>query len=352
MITYGGIGDILLTTPLIAALKQAFPAAALDVYVQRGRGGMLVGNPDVRAVHESHRRHGAVSYLDYFLRHTGRYGLAVSVRTSDRQVLFARAAGRKAVSLVPGRGQNRWWKTALLSASAPQDLASHVVFDMLQLADAIGIPRVLACRVPADPASGQRLDGWMGFDWRAEPFALVHLTPRNRYKEWTPAGWRAVAGRLGQRGCRVVMVGGASEEETRAASELAAALPGQGVDLTGRASLADAALLLSRCRAYVGLDTAMTHLAAACGAPTVALYGRVIPQYMPYHEGLLETPYRTVAPRQLASRHVRVVLGRCDCRPGEAVCAAHPANPGACMQNLPADEVLAVLEDLLTEAPP
>ncbi len=50
VVSYGGFGDSLLTTPLIASLRQRFPRTAIDVYVQKNRGGILEGNPYVTRV--------------------------------------------------------------------------------------------------------------------------------------------------------------------------------------------------------------------------------------------------------------------------------------------------------------
>jgi len=348
VITYGGHGDILLTTPLIASLKKAFPEATIDVYLQNGRGGMLAGNPHVRAVFESVHRRGVTSYTEFFFRHTARYDLAVSTRMSDRQVVFCRAAGRRAVSLVPSRGHNQFWKEAILDGWVRQDCQRHEVFEILRLAEVLGIEKILACRPPSDPASERRLDGLLPFDWRSAPYATMHLTPRNRYKAWTVHGWRAVARHLRSQGLNVVLVGSPSEYEApRYAANLVADVSDGVVDLTGRITLADAAALLGRCRAYVGPDTAVTHLAAVVEAPTVALYGWVNSRYMPYHEALSECPYRVVSPHRLSSGHVQVVIGECKCPPGESLCEHQPREYSDCMRSIPLDLVTATLDAVL-----
>ena len=347
VITYGGHGDILLTTPLIASLKKAFPEATIDVYLQNGRGGMLAGNPHVRAVFESVHRHGFPSYAEFFFRHTARYDLAGSTRMSDRQVVFCRAAGRRAVSLVPSRGHNRFWKEAILNGWVRQNCHRHEVFEILRLAEAFGIEKILACRPPSDPASEKRLDALLPFDWTSAPYAIMHLTPRNRFKAWTVHGWRAVARHLRSQGLNVVLVGSASEYEVQYAANLADDVSDGIVDITGRTTFADAAVLLGRCWAYVGPDTAMTHLAAVVEAPTVALYGWVNSRYMPYHEALSECPYRVVSPHRLSSGHIQVVIGECKCLPGESLCARQPREYSDCMRSLSPHLVTAALDAVL-----
>jgi ADP-heptose:LPS heptosyltransferase len=77
---YGGIGDIFLATPLIASLRRAYPDASIDAVVQKGREGILEGNPALAAVHTTRYRHGVVSYAEFLLRFGCRYDLAVSTR--------------------------------------------------------------------------------------------------------------------------------------------------------------------------------------------------------------------------------------------------------------------------------
>ena len=345
VITYGGHGDILLTTPLIAALKQAYPKAMIDVFVQKGRTGMLAGNPDVCQVLESDSRHGAGSYIRFFARRSLRYGLSVSARVSDRQVLFARAAGRRAISMIPRHGHNRWWKGPLLSGWADHD-GNHVAIGLLQLADVLGIERVYSCRVPYDPNSQARLRTCIPFSWESDPFAVIHLTPRNPYKEWDVGHWQTTIRYLQGQGYQIVLIGGGDDYERRYAAEVAGDIPGTIHNLIGETSFADAACMLKRCRVYVGPDTAMTHLAAACGTPTVALYGADIPHYLPYHDRIVDHPYTAVSSNERAGAHVRVVLGTCECVEGKPACVRKPRERSVCMGNLSTTSVIQVLESL------
>lgn len=352
VISYGGHGDILLTTPLLSSLKGAFPTARIDVFLQAGRGGMLEGNPDIDGVSVTRRRHGIGSYLDFVRRFALRYDLAVSVRASDRQTLFARVAGRRAIGLVPRGGPGSRWMRALLSGWASRD-GSHCANEILSLADVLGIARTTRCRIPSDAGSAARLDELLPFDWRNEPFALLHLYPRNPYKQWSLDGWCAVIQTLLCRGLRVVVAGSADRDELAYVDALAArCAPGALAVVAGRTSLADAAVLLRACRLYVGLDTALTHLAAAVEAPVVALYGPPIGHhYFPYHAGLLAECIRTIAPGLEASGSVRVVRGVCDCAASPTRCERAPAVESDCMRAIAPARVVALVEEIVNREP-
>lgn len=351
LVSYGGMGDLLLTTPLLASLKSAFADAQIDVYVQAGREGMLEGNPDVSRRLTSVRRRGAATYLRFVAEHACRYDLAVSVRVSDRQVLLARVAGRKAIGLVPMHGDNAWWKQRILSGWAGAEASRHIVFDILQLADVLGIPRITTCRAPEDPESEPRLDEVLPFAWRAEPFAVLHVTPRNAYKEWTPAGWEAVTRHLLSRDRRVVLVGGAADRDVALARHLANQTGNGAVNITGKTSFADAAALLRCCRVFVGPDTATTHLAAVVNAPTVALYGDFPTRYPPYHNALEHAPYAATAPCVYESGPVRMITACPSERAGAADAAPTIAETSAYIQSIAPETVIGVIDDVLSRHP-
>lgn len=96
----------------------------------------------------------------------------------------------------------------------------------------------------------------------------LHASSR-RDKRWPAGHWQALGSRLHERGIAVVYPGGSPAEREEAA-RLAAASPGA---LAAPAmSLPEAAALLARASAVVGVDTGLTHLAVALGTPTVGVY--------------------------------------------------------------------------------
>ncbi len=81
---------------------------------------------------------------------------------------------------------------------------------------------------------------------------------------------------------RVALLG-APNETPEAAPTIAALEPGRVIDLVGRTDAAQAAAWLARADLYVGNDSGLTHLAAAAGAPTLALFGPGLPhRYRPW----------------------------------------------------------------------
>jgi heptosyltransferase III len=265
------LGDVLFTTPLIAAMRRAWPDATIDALVFDDTAGILAGNPDLDCVVAMPARRGLGEGIALAMRLFKRYDLAISTQSGDRPTAFALIAGRRHIGPVdPGpRGALR--RLALTRSLAPQP-GLHRLEDTLRIADALEIDRVghLVCPRGADSPYPPGLAG-------AQAYAVVHAAPMFVYKRWTRDGWRALAAGLRNRGLTIVATGGPAVAERSLLDDIWTGMP-DITRLDGRLSWPQLAALLAGARVYVGPDTAVTHLAAASGCPTVALYGPTDPR--------------------------------------------------------------------------
>lgn len=121
----------------------------------------------------------------------------------------------------------------------------------------------------------------MHFDWLGgrNYAVLLHATSRAE-KAWNGTAWRGLIDRLAHAGIDSVLLHG-SEREQHAALELVEGHA--GALIAPRLKLAEASALIARARTVVGVDTGLTHLAAALDVPTVALFGATARwRYAPY----------------------------------------------------------------------
>ena len=102
---------------------------------------------------------------------------------------------------------------------------------------------------------------------------MLHATSRES-KLWPEERWRALLGGFADAGFATVLPWGSAAERLR--SERLAAGVAHAV-VPPRQSLAALAALLSRVELAVGVDTGLTHLAAALGTPTIALFTETDP---------------------------------------------------------------------------
>lgn len=355
------LGDTLLCTALIRSLKQAWPDCAIDVMVPEASAPVLAGNPDIAQVLTEPPRPSRAEELRIAARLWRRYDLAISTLYNDRPHLYALFAGRRRVNIVPGAGgPGARWKRWFSDGWALLELGErHAVDQYLVLADALGVPRVAEVVAPrADDLAA--VEAALGPGWRARPFAVLHPTALYRYKSWTAAGWRGVIEHLVRRhGLRVVLSGGPGEAERRGVAALREGLPadvaGEVVDAAGRWRFAELAMVLRHARLYLGPDTSITHLAAACGVPTVALFGPSHPiAWGPWPNGASAgpSPWRMRSPLQRAGR-VWLLQGEGDCVPClQEGCERHLDSPARCLDELPAARVAGVLDAVLAEPAP
>ena len=341
------IGDVLFATPLMRSIKRAWPDAALDALVFEGTQGVIAANPDLRRVLTVPERPGPLAHLGFLLRLARRYDVALSTLHGDRPTLYAFLAGRWRAGLLENTRKGSW-KRALLDRWAPFDnWNTHTVLMNLALADLAGVEPRREVVVSWRAEDAGRVDALLG-GAAAPRIAVLHPYPKFNYKMWHRAGWIETAGWLAQRGHRVVLTGGADPAEVAYVADLARVMPAGAINLAGKLSLGEAGCLIARAAVFLGPDTAVTHMAAALGVPTVALYGPTDPVKWgpwPKDHASRSNPWQRLG-SQSAGR-VRLVQGNATCVPcREEGCERNLESYSDCLIGLPAAKVIAAIREL------
>ncbi|HYC45246.1 MAG TPA: glycosyltransferase family 9 protein [Burkholderiales bacterium] len=341
------IGDVLLATPVLRSIKNAWPQARIDVLVFTGTEGFLMGNPDVHRVLTVPERPRLAQHARLLAALARHYDLALSLLPGDRPTLYAWIAARSRAGLLE-ENRKSLWKRALLDAWVPFDnVDTHTVRMHLALLGAVGIepaPGVIASWTPED----EKLVETLLAPLEHAPYAVIHPYPKFRYKMWTVEGWITLARALAERGLAVVLTGGPGADERAYVERIARNVP-DALDLSGRLSLGGTALAVSKAMVYVGPDTAITHAAAALGVPTVALYGPTNPvKWGPWPAGQPAHANPWARTGTQAAGHVRLVQGVGPCVPcGFEGCERHVESTSDCLIGLPASRVIDAVEDLI-----
>ena len=275
------LGDVLMTTPLLAALDETYPAAGITYATGPWSRAALGGNPRVDEVWTLPAGGGIAAWLATVrcLRR-GRFDLAM---LPERSPLVHLAAW---LARIPRRvGLDSGGRGFALTDAVPTRGVRHEVERSLDLARALGIavppgphrPEYL----PA-PASIARVDALLEERGVVPPLLVVHpgggANPGAvmTSKRWPTERFGQLADALHARhGGSVVLVGAPDDrpcvDATRAAMETAA------LDVCGALSLDELGALCCRAALYIGNDSGATHLAEACGAPTVVVFGPTDP---------------------------------------------------------------------------
>jgi heptosyltransferase-3 len=340
------IGDVLLATPVLRSLKQAWPQAQIDVLVFDGTQGFVTANRDVSRVLTVPERPRLRDHLRLAAVVLRRYELALSLVPGDRPTLYAFLAGRRRAGLLIA-SRKHWWKRALLNAWVPFDgLNTHTVLMHLALLEAVQVPPVREV-VPAFTAADKAVADGLLARLGGAPYAVLHPYPKFRYKMWHEQGWIELARWLQKQGLRVVLTGSSDSAEREYVGRIASRIENT-LDLSGKASLGALAAVLSAAAVYVGPDTAVTHAAAALGVPTVALFGPTDPvKWGPWPAGYTaaRNPWRRHGDQQV--NRVRLLQGRARCVPClKEGCEGHVASSSECLVHLSPQIVIAAVREL------
>ena len=334
------IGDVLLTTPLIHAAKKRWPEARIDVLGFAGTLGMLRGNPDVGQLIEVPAGSGWGASLPLIWRLWRRYDLALIAQYTDRAHLYGWVAARVRAGQVPA-GRQSWWKRALLKHAVELGAGhSHVVLEKLKLLEPwLGAPAdVVVHAPPAAPLPDSLLAV-------LQPrYVVVQVPSLVRYKQWPPEHYAELARQLAVRGHQVILTGGPSAQDRALVADVARAADRPNVvDAAGLLDLNQMVSLLAGAALYIGPDTSITHLAAACGVPVLALYGPIDPQLW----GAWPNAWSATQPyerRALRQQRANIVLlqGTPPCVPcNRAGCDNHAGSRSECLQTMSPERVLA-----------
>lgn len=354
LICTGRIGDVLLSTPVVRSLKSHWPDVQIDMLVFDGTGGVLENNPDLRAVVPIAPRARRLERFAEARNLWRRYDLACSLRTSSLASFLCWMAGRKRIGIVaPAR--KSWAKKFLLSRFVvDREDGRHMIQCGLSLTSLLGITPCFDVVPPAmlnHPEQLAKLDQLLESAAR-QPYVVVHIYPRNAYKMWHTEGWVMLIDFLRARDYAVVLTGGPVEQEVAYALELAERARGDIINLVGKLSLATTAEVIRRARLFVGPDTSVTHIAAATGTPTLALFGPSDPvRWRPWPKDFNgSSPWQISGSGQRGNVYLPQGAGACvPCK--KEGCDANIDSLSDCLLTLHADRVIDATSTLLGIAP-
>jgi len=330
------LGDVLLTTPLIRSVKRAYPGSSIEALVFAGTEGILLGNPDLAAILTTSERQSPRDSFALLRRLWRRYDLALTTQTGDRPTFLAWLGGRQSAGPLDAKRLSASLKRLALTRSYTSDRTQHRIADLLRLTDQLGIP----ARAEVVCPQGSVRAGFLP----AQPYAVVHAAPKYRYKRWTPDGWRKLAAALRQRGLLTAVIGAQSDR-----AYLDDVWCDGGVArFDGVLSWPELSALIGSARVYVGPDTAVTHLAAATGTPTVALYGPTDPRiWGPWPAAGLDRPWDAAGTIQQRG-NVWLVQNPLPCLPCQLEgCERRLDSHSQCLDELSAVQVVTAVDRAL-----
>ena len=328
------IGDLILTTPAIRCLREAYPNAHLALVADSSCRGLLEAIPvdECRIFERKGQWKGifgfgpnawvrtdlSAGHADFCLDFTGtdRSALLSTLSASRRRVTFERF--RK-------KPLRKWLYTDFVNSSVRDRHTADHYTDLLR---PLGIERE---GVPLDLA----LPGHAATTAKAalakagvnEPYVVIHAGTARAEKYWLPERWaRVIESLRTEQGLECVLTGSSDPAEQAHFAAIQASLQAPCPDLSGKTGLLELAAIIRGARLLCGVDTAAMHLADATGTPLVALFGPT----NPFH---------------WRPRHTRAIVLRSGVT-GEF----SPSQKGGPMQGIAAGQVIEAVRGLLPES--
>ena len=283
-------GDVLLTSPVFSALARAMPGAEIDALVYQGTEPMLAGHPAIANVHTIDRnwkRQGVATQVGCEWRllrrlRARRFDLLIHLTEHSRGLHLARLLHPRWSVTQERKSHAALWRRHFTHFyRQPEAARRHTVEANLDALRRIGIYPDAADRrvvlIPDAHATSRAMALLAQHGLSARSFIHVHPGSRWLFKCWPAARTAALLDRIVADGFAIALTG-ADDERERAlvAAILAAISPAtrqRTFDLTAQLTLPEVAVVAAHARAFVGVDSAPMHIAAAMGTPVVALFG-------------------------------------------------------------------------------
>jgi lipopolysaccharide heptosyltransferase II len=274
------IGDVVMTTPAVAALKEALPQAYLSYVIEEPYRRLVEGHPLLDKVIVIPL---GQSRADFFrsVRQIRRekYDLVIDFHGGPRAFLLALFSGAKLKV-----GYNLKYKGFIYDIRVPRtrrDGRFHSVEGHAELIKAMG----LTLREPLPPLllprprkeEKERIDNfWAESGLEPTRVITLHIGAGNEFRDWGAENLIELTSKLARLPeIRIILVGSAEDRERE--NGILAKVQAPVLSLVGKANLSELQEVIRRSALFVGTDSGPMHIAAAASTPIVALFGPTLP---------------------------------------------------------------------------
>lgn len=279
VISLAGIGDTLLATPLIAELRANFPDATIDALaLWAGSKDLLETNPHLNTVYQKNLIRCSKAEAWRFLRGVRAKGYDVSINTHPQSRIHYRVIARiirATVRISHAYECSGLLDKLLVNRTLPQDYTRHTVDHNLDVLPVLGARSKLAnhdMQIRLTDEDERWADGFIAARGLKDTLVLgVHAgsggTKNLALKRWPLPNYIQLIQRLNRArpNVKVLLFGGG--DELREHQQIIAQTDNKLVLSAETKNLRQAAALLKRCNAFLSVDTALMHLAAAMKTP-------------------------------------------------------------------------------------
>jgi predicted lipopolysaccharide heptosyltransferase III len=272
------IGDLILTTPAIAALRENYRGAHITLAVSNECAELLPAISNVDHVLIARRNVRDVAMVSSVAGK--RFDYCIDFTRNDRSAFLTLLSGaRRRVASYRIREQSKTRARLYTDLVGVRVRDMHTIDYNLALLEPLGVaaassaPRLDLPRMAREKADRLRRD------WKiTRPYVILHPGSARREKLWDPTRWAEVIDHFGQdNDFDLVLTSGPSADEQEHVAAITKSTRQKIIDLSGRTDLLTLAALIAQAQLLVTVDSAPVHFAAATHTPQVILFGPTNP---------------------------------------------------------------------------
>jgi len=330
------IGDVVLSSPAIKAVRDAYPDSHIAVLVRPYAREAVDGNPCVNEV-ITYDKSGKEKSLSGKIRFISRlknkkFDLAIILHPNNSSHIIAFLAG------IPVRLGYDKKSGIFLTKKIPhtkQYGLKHEIDYVLDLLRYIGIESSdKDLHMPVNKASEERVRGLFDKNGIAQngPVITVHPAASCRSKRWAAERFAKVSDLLAEKfGARIVIISGPGDDKMMG-DKVAVLMKSGALNLAGKTSISDIASILRRSKLLITNDSGPVHISCAVGTPVISIFGRK-------DRGLSPKRWGPVGKRDVALHKDA----------GCEICLAHNCKLGfKCLDMISVEDVLSAAERILS----
>jgi predicted lipopolysaccharide heptosyltransferase III len=272
------IGDLILTTPAIAALREEFADASISLVVSAATEELLPAITGIDKVYEV--RGKTDDALDWVALSLGKFDYCLDFTRNDRSsfLTFLSGARQRITADHPQLRTKLRARSYNEFVEAPVGVL-HTVDYHLALLKPLGIEnpsRAIQLQLPEETVA--QADQLLRATNVAPDFVCFHPGSARAEKFWEPSRWaEAIDHCAAETGMTCIVTGGHSAMERAQIAAIKSAAESTLIDLSGKTNLLTLAALVRKARLLVTVDSAPMHFAAAWETPQVVLFGPTNP---------------------------------------------------------------------------
>ena len=272
------IGDLILTTPAITAVRTNFPDSQLTLIVSNKCADLLPAIWDVDRIRMARRDLRDLALFFTIARE--KFDYCIDFTRNDRSAFLAflsRAKTRAVSYRVRDQSRNRARVYTDFINVRMRDM--HIIDYHIGLLEPVGLRFASrAVRLEFPEIARTRAEQLRRDANIREPFVIFHPGSARREKFWDPGRWAKVIEETGfNHQVDLVLTSGASPFEQVHIAAIKSQTQQRVIDLSGKTDLLTLAALIGQARLLVTVDSAPMHLAAATRTPQVVLFGPTNP---------------------------------------------------------------------------